>query len=87
VQSPWASRLTWIAVAVLLLDAILLGAVWVATGRTLLLAGAVLALVLALLVVWFRYLAARRWAEVDQARREAKAELEALSEILRSRRP
>lgn len=86
-QSPWASRLTWIAVAVLLLDAILLGAVWVATGRTLLLAGAVLALVLALLVVWFRYLAARRWAEVDQARREAKAELEALSEMLRSRRP
>lgn len=73
--------------AVLLLDAILLGAVWVATGRTLLLAGAGLALVLALLVVWFRYLAARRWAEVDQARREAKAELEALSEMLRSRRP
>jgi hypothetical protein len=87
VQSPWANRLTWIAVAVLLLDAILLGAVWVATRRTLLFAGAVVALVLALLVVRFRFLAAQRWAEVDRARREAKAELEALSETLRSRRP
>lgn len=81
--SPWATRLAWIAVGVLLLDAILLFIVYAATGRRLLFAAGVVALVLAWLVIWFRRLAARRWAEVDQARREARAELEALARTVR----
>jgi hypothetical protein len=80
----WATAL---ALVVLLLDAALLGAVAVSTGRPLfyLLAGAGLAGAAGVGLLWRRQ--RRRWEEVSAARAAAQRELRALARALRESRP
>lgn len=80
----WAVR---IAVAVLLLDAVLLGVAGMLTSRPLLLGFAALAALAAAgsVALWRRQ--RRRWDEVTAARLAAQAELHGLARALKEGRP
>lgn len=89
-MAPRASRpphraLTTFAVGFLVLDALLLGYSGLALGRTLLVVWGGVCLVGATLVIvgWRRY--RRAMAELERARKEMRAEVESIRDLLHSR--
>lgn len=79
--------LTTLAVGFLLLDAVLLLYAGLSTGRVRFYVGAALCAAAAVLVVaaWRRY--RRTLAELDRARREMRAEIEGIRELLDTHHP
>jgi len=85
-MKPFSRVLTLLAVACLALDALLLFYSGLSLGRPVLIAGGVACGIAAVLVVlgWRRY--RRAMAELEQARREMRAEVESIRALLHSRR-
>ncbi len=84
-MKPFSRLLTLLAVACLALDALLLFYSGLSLGRPVLIVGGVACGIAAVLVVlgWRRY--RRAMAELEQARREMRAEVESIRALLHSR--
>jgi len=84
-MKPFSRVLTLLAVACLALDALLLLYSGLSLGRPVLIVGGVACGIAAVLVVlgWRRYRCAM--AELEQARREMRAEVESIRALLHSR--
>ena len=84
-MKPFSRVLTLLAVACLALDALLLFYSGLSLGRPVLIVGGVACGIAAVLVVlgWRRY--RRAMAELEQARREMRAEVESIRALLHSR--
>jgi len=84
-MKPFSRVLTLLSVACLALDALLLLYSGLSLGRPVLIVGGVACGIAAVLVVlgWRRY--RRAMAELEQARREMRAEVESIRALLHSR--
>ena len=84
-MKPFSRVLTLLAVACLALDALLLLYSGLSLGRPVLIVGGVACGIAAVLVVlgWRRY--RRAMAELEQARRDMRAEVESIRDLLRGK--